>query len=221
MLIKYCTDYVIFDIETTGLSPEKDAIIEISALRVKGGDIEDEFSTLVNPGMHIPYASSSVTGITDDMVEGAPSIEEALKDFVSFIGGDIIVGHNIRNFDLKFIQRDALRFLGRQIPNEYVDTLVIARRYLPELESRSLENLSYHYHISYEGAHRALADCHINKQVYDRLGDEIADPSEAARSIKVCPKCGNILRKKSGMYGEFWGCASYPDCRYTQNVRET
>ena len=217
MLMDHITDCVIFDLETTGLSPETDAVIEISALKVSGGETVDEFSTLVNPVMHIPYFTSSVTGITDDMVMDAPVIESALKDFITFIGDSVLVGQNIKRFDLMFIQRDAERYLGKTITNDYVDTLYLARRYLPELESHSLESLSHHYDISYEGAHRALADCNITRQVYDCLGQEIASPSEAAKKVMVCPICGNMMKKRSGKFGEFWGCAGYPECRFTRN----
>lgn len=217
MQIRELKDYVLFDLETTGLSPDTDAIIEISALKVIGDEVVDEFSTLVNPCMHIPYMASSVNGITDDMVQDSPKIDVALRAFAAFIGDSILVGHNIKNFDLRFIQRDAANILGKPIPNEYLDTLTVARRYLPDLSSRSLEALAYHYDISYDGAHRALADCHINKKVYDCLMKEMACPSEAAKALKTCPKCGNIMKKRSGIYGEFWGCSGYPDCRYTED----
>ena len=217
MLVDYCSDYIMFDLETTGLSTDDDAIVEISAVKVTDGEVVDEFSTLVNPGIHIPYVASSVNGITDDMVKDAPDVEQALREFITFIGDSILAGHNIRDFDLKFIQRDAVRFFGKPLSNDYVDTLIVARRYLPELKSRSLESLAYHYDISYDGAHRALADCYINKQVYDRLANEIANPSEAAKNVPFCPRCGNLLRKKNGKYGEFWGCRSYPECRFTKD----
>lgn len=217
MIIECISNYVLFDLETTGLSPENDAIIEISALKVSNGEVVDEFSTLVNPCRHIPYSASSVNGIMDDMVKDAPAIDIALKNFISFIGDSILVGHNIKRFDMGFIQRDAVNIFGKPISNEIVDTLILSRRYLPDLYSHSLESLSDHYGISYEGAHRALADCYINKQVYDCLAKEIANPSEAAKAVKVCPKCGNILKKRTGVYGDFWGCASYPDCKFTMN----
>ena len=108
MQIRELKDYVLFDLETTGLSPDTDAIIEISALKVIGGEVADEFSTLINPCMHIPYKASSVNGITDDMVQDSPKIDEALRAFTAFIGDSILVGHNIKNFDLRFIQRDAV-----------------------------------------------------------------------------------------------------------------
>ena len=210
-------NYVLFDLETTGLSTDNDAVVEISALKVVRGRIDCEFSTLVNPGIHIPYYASSINGITDDMVKDAPCMEQALKDFIAFVGDDILMGHNIRRFDLRFIQRDSERFFGKNLKNEFVDTLELARRYLPELSGHSLEALASHYDVSYDGAHRALADCHINKKVYDCLAKEIANPSDAAMKVPVCPRCGNLLRKRSGIYGEFWGCASFPECRFTKD----
>ena len=211
------SDYILFDLETTGLSTENDQVVEISALKISGGDITDEFSTLVNPGIHIPYQASSINGITDEMVKEAPDMEHALKDFISFIGDSILVGHNIKRFDLGFIQRDAVRYFGKQITNDYVDTLILSRKYLPDLYSHSLGSLADHYNVSYEGAHRALADCHINKQVYDCLKKEIKNPSNAVRQMRICPVCGNIMKKRNGKFGEFWGCAGFPDCRYTQD----
>ena len=211
------SDYILFDLKTTGLSTENDQVVEISALKITGGEITDEFSTLVNPGIHIPYQASSINGITDDMVKEAPDMEHALKDFISFIGDSVLVGHNIKRFDLGFIQRDAVRYFGKQINNGYVDTLILSRKYLPDLYSHSLGSLADHYDVSYEGAHRALADCHINKQVYDCLKKEIENPSDAVRQMRTCPVCGNVMKKRNGKFGEFWGCAGFPDCKYTQN----
>ena len=88
------SDYVVFDIETTGLSPYKDGIVELSALKVIGGQVQEEFSTLVNPGRPISYAASRVNGITDEMVEDAPFIEEVLPEFLEFAGDLPLLGHN-------------------------------------------------------------------------------------------------------------------------------
>jgi len=176
MRIDYVVDYVIFDLETTGLSIEKDAIIEISALKVINGEVKEEFSELVNPGFHIPYYASSINGIMDDMVKDAPGIETVLKCFIDFIGDYVLVGHNIKRFDLNFIKRDAKNYFGRTISNDYIDTLFLARLFLPDLQSHSLESLANHYNISYEGAHRALTDCYINKRIYDQLKKEKNNP---------------------------------------------
>ena len=214
----YSRNCVLFDIETTGLSSERDAIIELSALKVVDGQVTDEFSSMVNPHMHISEAASAINGITDDMVEDAPDIGQVMRNFKYFIEDKVLAGHNIKNFDLRFIQRDALRCLGLELTNEYIDTVLIARRYLPDLSSRSLGALAEYYGVSYEGAHRALADCRINLEVFGHLALEAGSPSAAAQSVKVCPQCGNTLKLRNGKYGEFYGCTSYPECKYTQDA---
>ena len=214
----YVPDYVIFDLETTGVSCNSDDVVEISAIKVIGGVVVDEFTTLVNPGRPIPYHASEVNGITDDMVKDSPFFEEVLFDFLEFVGDSVLVGHNIHTFDMKFLYRDAERFWGETIGNDYIDTLQIARIYLPQLSHYKLVDLAKHYGISTVGAHRALNDCRMNQIVFEQLAKEMANPSEDAKAVKKCPKCGNVLRKRKGKYGEFWGCMSYPGCTYTRNA---
>ncbi len=213
----YVPDYCIFDLETTGISCAHDEVVEISAIKVIGGFIQDEFSTLVNPGMPIPFYASEVNGITDDMVADSPDFEEALGQFLKFAGDLVLVGHNIHSFDMKFIQRDAQKYFGKVVGNDYIDTLPLARMYLPELSHHTLSDLAKYYGISTRGAHRALADCKMNQRIFESLHDEMEHPSEAAQQVKRCPKCGNVMKRRSGKYGEFWGCMSYPECRYTEN----
>ena len=217
-ILEYVPDYVLFDLETTGVSWEKDEVVEISAVKVKGGEIVDEFSSLVNPGMPIPHYASEVNGITDDMVADSPTFDKVLGEFLEFAGDAVLVGHNIHTFDMKFIQKSSRNYYGKLIGNDYIDTLMLARLYLPEMEHHTLLDLAGHYGISTAGAHRALADCRMNQQVFENLKKEIENPSGAARNVKKCPKCGNVLKKRKGKYGEFWGCMSYPDCRYTKNI---
>lgn len=216
-LNKYVTDYVVFDLETTGTSTVNDAVIEISAVRVQGGRVTDEFSTLVNPERPIPYYASKVNNIYDEMVENAPLFEQALADFDTFIGDRILVGHNIHTFDMKFIWRDAESYWGKTFANDYIDTLPLARQCLPQLSAYKLTDLASFYHISADGAHRALADCGMNQQVFEKLGAELASP-KAEGLLKTCPRCGQLLKKRSGRYGDFWGCTGYPACRYTENI---
>ena len=211
------SNYIIFDLETTGLSTDKDAVVEISALMVIDGKIADEYSTLVNPGMHIPSIASSINGITDDMVKDAPSIEEALNGFIEFIGDLDLVGHNIYRFDMKFIQRDSERYFGKTLNNGVIDTLQLSRKYLPKLCSHSLGALATHYEVSYEGAHRALADCKINYQLYKCLLAEMQKTIKSVQAEEICPVCGNALVKRNGKHGRFWGCESFPVCKYTRN----
>ncbi len=212
---KYVEDYVVFDLETTGVSTTSDEIIEIAALKVVHGCVDEEFSTLVNPLRPIPYAASMVNGITDEMVAEAPPLKKVFPDFVDFIGTSVLVGHNIHTFDMKFLYRAAQELYGKTLENDYIDTLFLSKMCLPELFRRRLVDLASYYHISSEGAHRALNDCYMNRQVFEALGKEI---QSGKIQIKRCPRCGQILQKRKGRYGEFWGCTGYPKCRYTENV---
>ena len=213
----YVKEYVVFDLETTGTSCISDEVVEISAVKVSNGQVVDEFTTLVNPQMPIPFWATDVNGITDDMVSDSPTFDAALKEFLSFVGDMILVGHNIHMFDMKFICRDAQKYFEQTVGNDYIDTLPIARMYLPQLEHHTLSDLADYYDISSDGAHRALFDCRMNQQIYERLGEEMRNPSEAAKKVKKCPRCGSALKLRNGKFGEFWGCTSYPDCKYTQN----
>ena len=132
-LDKYVSDYVVFDLETTGISPQTDKVIEISAVKVRSGKSVAEFSSLVNPLRDIPYSATKVNGITNEMVADKPVFEEVLADFLDFIGDDILVGHNIHDFDMKFIHRDCEAFFRMFLGNDYIDTLPLARKCLPEL----------------------------------------------------------------------------------------
>ncbi|MCR5431742.1 MAG: topoisomerase DNA-binding C4 zinc finger domain-containing protein [Lachnospiraceae bacterium] len=217
-LNSYVADYVIFDLETTGVSYVTDQVIEISAIKVKNGTPVDEFTTLVNPMRHIPKDASDVNGITDDMVMDAPIFEVALKQFLDFVGDMVLVGHNICGFDMKFINRDAMKFFGMMVGNDYIDTLPMARACLPTMSHHTLSDLARHYSISTNGAHRALNDCRMNQMVFENLAKELEKKSKTASNIKKCPQCGNVLKLRSGRFGEFWGCTGYPNCRYTEKV---
>lgn len=216
-LNKYVPDYVLYDLETTGISVKKDKIIEISAVKVRAGKVTEEFSTLVNPGIPIPYYATAVNNITDDMVKNSPTIELALGEFLGFIGNDILVGHNIHNFDMKFIYRETMSIYGKNIDNEYVDTLFLARNCLPQLSNHKLVDLANYYNISTEGAHRALNDCRMNQQVFEKLGKEVVNAIQKSSMI-LCEKCGSPMKERTGMYGKFLGCTSYPQCKFTRNL---
>ncbi len=151
-LNKYVPDYVVFDLETTGVSVAWDAVIEISAIKVVGGRNIDEFTTLVNLGRPIPFSASSVNGIYDDMVKDSPEFGKALGDFLEFAGNAVLVGHNIHAFDMKFLMRDAEKYWGRTVGNDYIDTLVLARQYLPQLSRYRLVDMAGYYRIPAGGA---------------------------------------------------------------------
>ena len=225
----YVPDYVVFDLETTGISAAYDQVVEISAVKVEGGIVTGEFSTLVNPLMPIPRAASQVNGITDDMVAGSPLFMQALGEFLDFAGERVLVGHNIHSFDMRFIYRDARKFWNLIPDNDYIDTLQMARQVLPKLRHHRLVDLAEHYGISAAGAHRALADCRMNQQVFEFMGRELEerraqimmpamDFAAATGEAKKCPRCGSVLKRRSGRFGEFYGCTGYPMCRYTENI---
>lgn len=212
----FVTDYVVYDLETTGISTRNDEIVEISAVKVEGGQVTDEFSTLVNPGRSIPFAASQVNGITDDMVKDSPGFAEVFGNFIEFVGNLPLVGHNIGNFDMKFLYRDARKFWNKTIGNDYIDTLPLAKQILPQLSHHRLVDLAEFYNISSAGAHRALNDCRMNQKVFECLRQELKNP-ESDR-FKLCPQCGQIMKRRNGRYGEFWGCGGYPACKHTENI---
>ena len=172
---KYTPDYVVFDLETTGISRVYDEVVEISAVKVRGGKVVDEFSTLVNPGRHIPTGASQVNGITDQMVAHAPRFVKVLQEFLDFTEGYPLVGHNIASFDMKFICRDAEKYYGSVPVNDYVDTLPLARKHLPNLSHHKLTDLASYYGLTTDGAHRALNDCRMNQQVYECMVKEMRE----------------------------------------------
>ena len=220
LLNEYIEDYVVFDLETTGVSPYNDEVIEISAVKARKGKVVEEFSELVNPKRTIPFAASRVNNITDDMVSDAPFFDEVLRHFLEFVGEDVLVGHNIQSFDMKFIYRDCERYFHQLITNDYVDTLILAKRCFPEWRHRRLGDLADYYGISTRGAHRALADCRMNQRVFELLGKEMNTEKKKTldSNVKTCPLCNLPLKKRNGRYGEFWGCMGYPNCRYTENI---
>lgn len=211
-LSQYVGDYVVFDLETTGIRPGFDKIIEISAVKVRSHKAADQYSTLVDPQMHIPEAATAVNGITDEMVKGAPRIEEAVQDFLRFIGDDILVGHNIHTFDMNFICDAAMKVLGTEIANDYIDTLYLSRKCLPQLSHHRLSDISEYFHISTAGAHRALNDCIMNQECYERLGELLQKNKMNQPEIR-CPQCGAEMVRRRGKYGEFYGCSNFPGCR--------
>ena len=209
----YIENYVLFDLETTGISWRSDDVIEISALRVRNGQVTECFSSLVDPGRPIPWAASRVNNITDDMVAGEPTMEEILPQFLEFVGEDVLAGHNIARFDLNFLYRDSMVRFGLLPGNDYVDTLLFARQSLPGLPSYALTALAEHYGLTTQGAHRALNDCRVNQQVFERLA------RESRQEAKRCPRCGQPMALRKGRFGAFYGCTGYPGCRYTENVK--
>lgn len=201
LINKYTLDYVIFDLETTGISPNYDEVIEISALKVKGGEVVDEFNTLVNPGRKIPFGATKVNGITNAMVAEAPAFSHVLAEFLDFAEGLVLVGHNIARFDMKFIWRDAEQYFGEIPQNNYVDTLQVARKHLPKMDHHRLVDLAEYYGISSEGAHRALNDCYMNQKVYECMVSEMRE-AQKKRVEEARKKASEAANRSIGQKSE-------------------
>lgn len=184
-LNKYVKDYVVFDIETTGLRPGLDEIIEISAVKVKNNEVSDTFSTLVKPTIRIPASATRINGITNDMVSSAPEIAEAMEGFVDFVETEILVGHNIHSFDTNFIYDAAMEAFQEGIYNDYIDTLYMARACLPQLKHHKLGDISEYFGISTEGAHRALNDCIMNQKCYEKMGELLTAQKKVTAEDKL------------------------------------
>lgn len=161
------TSYVCFDLETTGLSPEKNEIIEIGAVKVDQGKVTDRFIAFVKPNEPISEMVTSITGITNEMVAEAAPTQGIIFDFLQFVGDYPIMGHNLM-FDYKFTHRYAQKYY-MTFEKEGIDTLAIAKKVLPELPSRSLENLCLHYGIVNPAAHRAYHDALATARLYETL----------------------------------------------------
>ena len=154
---------IAIDVETTGISPEKERIIEIGAFRPETGEI---FKTLINPGRPLPERITELTGITDEMLIGAPEEPEAIAALLDFLGNDtVLLGHNI-SFDHSFIVQ-AVRRCGYKEPQfAGIDTLKLSRVLCPELPNKKLETMVEHFGLINERAHRAFEDARVTVEVY-------------------------------------------------------
>jgi len=161
------SNYIVFDLETTGLSGYAE-IIEIGALKIRESRVVESFNTLVKPVNGIPAEASAINGITNAMVRKSPSIEYILPYFFSFAADDLVVGHNIVRFDLPFIRRFA-GDEGALFARNYIDTLVLAREKLPHLGRYSLSTLCDYFGIDPQSQHRALGDCYSTNECFRRL----------------------------------------------------
>ena len=154
-------DYVALDLEMTGLSPRKDAILEIGAVKVRDMEVTETYTAMVNPGFPVPEHVTELTGITTEMAQQGREIHTVLPEFLKFCGQSVILGHNI-GFDFGFLQQNAAN-MGKTFPDMAIDTLAIARKFLPELPSRKLGDLCDHYQIREERWHRACDDVPATK----------------------------------------------------------
>jgi len=157
--------FVVFDLETTGLSAARSRIVEIGAHRVEALELGETFETLVNPGTPVPAAITALTGIGQGDVRGAPSADLAVRRFLAFAGDAVLVAHNAR-FDMAFLDRAVERLTGRRVAAPVVDTVWLARRLLHGRTGRfGLAHLSHFFGTSAQPCHRALADASATAEI--------------------------------------------------------
>lgn len=210
-IIELVNDYCVIDIETTGLDSRFDEIIEISALKIRNNIVVDKFSSLVKPraafycpdaaddycideeGEKIKYIDEFIvelTGITNQKLNEAQDLSEILPLFKEFIGDDILIGHNV-NFDINFLYDNFINYLKEHLSNNFIDTLRISRRVLPELKHHRLDDLIEYFKMSIRSEHRALNDCILTNEIYNNLIQKISEKFENFDKFKESIKPKN------------------------------
>lgn len=166
---QYPTEYVVIDVETTGLNDRENEIIEIGALKISDGKIVDEFNKLIKLSVPLPENISKLTGITQTILdEKGIALNIAMKYFIGFVGNLPTIAHNVQ-FDYGFL-RTACGKCGIPIfDNRYFDTLALAKKYLPNMQNFKLKTLSEYFGINSTDSHHSISDCMVTKQVFEKL----------------------------------------------------
>ena len=164
-------EFVVFDIETTGLSSIDCGIIEIGAVKISNGEVIDKFNTFVDPGMKIPQNITELTGIDDSMIEGAPDVKTAVSQFLEFCGDDILIAHNA-TFDTSFISRAAKNH-DLVFNNRYIDTVALSRYVNPELKRHTLDRIAAHMGLGDFNHHRACDDAEMLAYIFIKMVEKL------------------------------------------------
>lgn len=169
-------NYVVIDLEMTGLKAKTDKILEVGAVRVRNGAIEDTFSAIIKQPEKLPEEIVNLTGITDEMAEMGGEPENVMEEFFAFVGDEILVGQNII-FDYSFLKQWAVNHKF-SFERKAVDTLKLARKFLPEEEKKNLENLCRYFGVERSNAHRALDDAIETAQIFEALKKVYGEENE-------------------------------------------
>jgi len=157
--------FVVVDLETTGLRPGQSGICEIGAVRLRGFEVEEEFETLVDPGLPLATAAAALTGLRNEQLRGAPAPGDAVRRFLAFAGDAVLVAHNAR-FDLAFLDRETERLTGSRIGSPVVDTVRLARTLLAgRVSSFGLARLAWFVDTAARPCHRALPDARATAEL--------------------------------------------------------
>src|SRR5690625_149311 len=166
------TTYVVFDVETTGLSSVYDTIIELAAVKVKNGEIIDRFERFANPHRPLPKKIIEITNITDDMLKDAPEVDDVLKDFHEWVGESVFVAHNA-SFDIGFLNQGYEKINYDRVNNVVIDTLELARFLYPNLRNHRLNTLCKHLDVELTQHHRAIYDAEATGNVFLKMIAEL------------------------------------------------
>lgn len=151
-------EFCVIDLETTGLHPQYDSILEMSAIKYRNNQVVDKFDNYVVFDQEIPEFTQRLTGITPEVVKYGIPLDDLLDQYLIFIGNDVVVGHNV-NFDLNFIYDYSLQLFGLEFQNSYIDTMRLGRKLLPQLPHCRLSDLCEVFNVTNKRAHRSWADC--------------------------------------------------------------
>ncbi|MDE3268908.1 MAG: 3'-5' exonuclease, partial [Pseudomonadota bacterium] len=162
-----CT-FIILDIEATGGNPQRNALLEIAALKVVDGEVQDRYTSLVNPRMAIPDIVKGITGINANTVKNAPPVEKVMPEFLAFIGDYVLVSHNAQG-DVKFLRHTALKTCRKQIKNFYLCTHLLLAQLFPNAKDRSLKGAARDFKLPTLRGHRAEADAEMTLSLFSLL----------------------------------------------------
>ena len=205
-LYAFPSDYVVIDIETTGLSPSYCEIIELSAVKIKDNSIVDTFSSLVKPKAPIPEFIEKLTGITNSMVESAPTLEGVLPNYLKFLDTNIVVGHNI-SFDIHFLSNAMQDLYNEEFHNDHIDTLRISRKLIKSIANYKLSTIAEYFNIVPENQHRALDDCNTTNEIFKKLSSLNKETESAF--IRLFDNVPNILEGKTVVFKGLTTLCSY------------
>ncbi len=190
-------EFIVFDLETTGLSFQNDRITEIGAVKVKKGEVIDSFNMLVDPEMEISEKITELTGITNEMVKGAPKIDEALPKFFDFIGDRLLIAHNA-NFDTGFVRKAAER-LHLRFENSYLDTVAMSHYVNAELSKHKLDTLAKYFKLGEFNHHRASDDAEMLSMIFYKMINKLKDEgiNDFSHMIEVMSEKSDPLKLKT------------------------
>ncbi len=222
-IIDNISNYTVIDLETTSKYTNWAEIIELSAVKVRNSEIVDKYNTLIKPSNNVSSAVTNITGITNEMLENAPLIEEKLQEYLDFIGDDIILGHNIVSFDSTILYDLCEKMNLKTFNNNMLDTLRYSQYCDIDVSNHKLKTISEFFGIEHN-AHRALDDCIANLEVYEKLKEHftgniiipISSKSQkrntSIENLAVNPCYSNLDGKNIVLTGEF-SCGQRKDVK--------